>query len=300
VQRAAVEKLIKAGAFDCFGARRAQLWAVLPAALQVAQEVQQDRRKGQGGLFDSPGSDEAASPSTLPDVAEWPNNEKLKYEKEALDFYLSSHPLAQHAQDLRGFSTHSTIQLADVGAQQEVVIGGMLTQVRLQNTKKPGRNGHSRYARCKLEDLEGTIECVMWPDDFVRYKDVFGEDRICFVKAHVERVREEPSLRLLHLLDIDQAKRELTRGLLLSVSSGELSPGALDGVSLILQRARGSCPVFLSIRDPAGKRAVLKLANDYSVNPSTVSVAELESLLGSGRVGFTGLGNGNGKRNGAG
>jgi DNA polymerase-3 subunit alpha len=301
VQRAAVEKLIKAGAFDCFDARRAQLWAVLPGALQVAQEVQQDRRKGQGGLFDAAGdADGEASPTSLPDIPEWPNNEKLKYEKEALDFYFSSHPLAQHAQDLRGFSTHTTTQLADVGPQQEVVIGGMLTQVRLQNTKKPGRNGHSRYARCKLEDLEGAVECVMWPDDFVRYKDTFLEDRICFVKAQVERVREEPSLRLLHLLDIDQAKRELTRGLLLSVSSGELSPGALDGVSLILQRARGSCPVFLSVRDPGGKRAVLKLANDYSVNPSTVSVAELESLLGSGHVGFTGLGNGKRNGNGAG
>jgi DNA polymerase-3 subunit alpha len=293
VQRSALEKLVKAGAFDVMGARRAQLYAVLPAALQVAQETQQDRRKGQGSLFESSnGTEDTAAPASLPDIPEWPNGEMLKYEKEALDFYFSSHPLAQHAQDIHGFSTHSTTQLAEVGPNQEVVIGGMLTQVRLQNTKKPGRNGHSRYARCKLEDLEGAVECVMWPDDFVRYKDEFTEDRICFVKAQVERVREEPSLRLLHLLSIEQAKRELTRGLLISLPSGELSPGAMDGVGLILQRARGSCPVFLSVRDGTGKRAVLKLASDYNVNPATVSMAELESLLGSGRVGFTGLGNG--------
>lgn len=300
VQRAALEKLIKAGAFDRLASRRAQLWAVLPAALQVAQEMQQDRSKGQGSLFEAAESDDAAaSPVTLPDVPEWPNAEKLKYEKEALDFYFSSHPLAQHAHELRSFSTHSTAQLNELGPNQEVVIGGMLTQVRLQNTKKPGRNGNSRYARLKLEDLDGSVECVMWPDDFVRYQAECTEDRICFVKAQVERVREEPSLRLLHLLNIDQAKRELTRGLLLSVATGELSPGALDGVGLILQRARGPCPVYLSVSDPVGKRAVLRLGSEYSVNPATVSLAELQSLLGAGRVTFTGAGNGK-QRNGAG
>src|SRR5207247_6557142 len=92
VSRAAIEKLIKSGAMDCFGARRAQLLHVLSGALQAAGELQQDRRHGQKNFFDTfelsaPSSGPAAD--TLPNIAEWSDTEKLKYEKEALDFYIS-------------------------------------------------------------------------------------------------------------------------------------------------------------------------------------------------------------------
>ena len=50
------------------------------------------------------------------------------------------------------------------------------------NTKK-ARNGNSRYARFKLEDFTGAAECVMWPDDYVKYKDLVEEDKIVFIQA---------------------------------------------------------------------------------------------------------------------
>src|SRR5262249_8628735 len=148
-------------------------------------------------------------------------------EKEALDFYITSHPLAQYEEMLRRFSTHSVSQVASLGMNQEVIIGGMLTQVRYQNTKK-ARNGNTRYLRCRLEDFSGSLECVMWPDDFLRYKDEVHEDRICFVKGSVERTREEPGLVLTRLISIEQAQRELTKGLLLTLSLGVHGPGEIE------------------------------------------------------------------------
>src|SRR5207249_9929302 len=144
---------------------------------------------------------------------------KLRNEKEALDFYFSSHPLAQHEQDLRRFSPYTVQQLANLPPNQEVILGGMLTQIRFQNTKK-ARNGNSRYVRCKVEDLTGTVECVMWPDDFVRFKEEFREDRVCFVKGAVERTRDEPGLVLSRIFSLEQAARELTRFVVLSMTVG--------------------------------------------------------------------------------
>src|SRR5262249_31997594 len=152
-----------------------------------------------------------------------PASEKLKYEKEALDFYVSSHPLAQHEEVLRRFSTHAVSQLVELSAGQEVVMGGMLTQVRFQTTKK-ARNGNSRYARFKLEDYTGAAECVMWPDDFIRFKDLVQEDRICFIVASVERTREEPGLVVTRVLTVEQAQRERTTGLALALRLGEHGP----------------------------------------------------------------------------
>ncbi len=296
VSKAAIEKIIKAGAMDCFGARRAQLWHVLPRALQSASQLQTDRKHGQLNLFetldgsDAP-ADGAGAAEALPEVEEWPPAEKLKYEKEALDFYVSSHPLAQYDDMIQLFSSHRAGSLRELENGQEVLIGGMLTLVRFMNTKK-ARNGNSRYARFKLEDFSGIAECVMWPDDYVRYKDLVEEDRICFVGATVEKTREEPGLLVNRILTIEQAQKERTTGVVLALRLAEHGPGQLDQVARILQRARGSVPVFLYVRDAVGKQMVLKAADLFRVNPANLARGELEAVLGPGTVHFSRQGNG--------
>jgi DNA polymerase-3 subunit alpha len=292
VSRAAIEKLIKAGAFDSLAARRAQLMHVLPRALQAAGELQEDRRHGQLNFFEALEGAHGPAATVLPDIAEWPNSDKLKNEKEALDFYVTSHPLAQYEDVVGRFSTHSVSQIRELPADQEVIIGGMLTQVRYMNTKK-ARNGNSRYVRCKLEDLTGAAECVLWPDDYLRCKDEVHEDRICFVKAAVERTREEPGLVLNDILSVEQAQRQLTKWLLLDLSVGTHSLSALDALAGVLQRTPGACPVYVQVRDVGGKRALLKASEEFHINPASLSTADLEMILGPGRVKFRGA---NGKR----
>jgi DNA polymerase-3 subunit alpha len=300
VSRAGIERLIKAGACDRFG-KRAPLMHALARAVQAATELQEDRRSGQLSLFGA-GDGVAAAPTSsaspdLPDVPEWPDSEKLKNEKEALDFYFSSHPLAQYADDLHRFATHTADQLGNLIANQEVILGGVLTQIRLMNTKR-ARNGNTLYARCKLEDLTGTVVCVMWPEDYARHKDEFREERVCFVRGTVDRTREEPGLILTRILSIEQAQRELTKGLVLSLRLGIHGPEVIDTIGRMLQRAQGACPVFLSVRDGLGKRSVLKLGEAYRINPASVAIGELEMLLGQGCVKFSGPVNGH-SRNGS-
>ncbi|MGL4423121.1 MAG: DNA polymerase III subunit alpha, partial [Gemmataceae bacterium] len=103
VNKMAVERLIKAGAMDTFG-KRAALMLALEKAFSSAEQRLTDRKRGQRNFFDmlEGGADEENSTGGpgafgigVPDVPEWPELEKLKYEKEALDFYITSHPLAQ-------------------------------------------------------------------------------------------------------------------------------------------------------------------------------------------------------------
>ncbi len=294
VSKAAIERLIKVGAFDCFGAKRAQLMHVLPRALQSATEVQQDRRHGQLNLFETleqQTGDAPTAPQSLPDVDEWPTAELLKYEKEALDFYISSHPLAQYEEMLRLFATHQVNQLRDCSANQEVLIGGMLTQLRYMNTRK-ARNGNSRYVRCKLEDFTGAAECVMWPDDFVRYKDAVGEDAIRFVVATVERNREEPGLVIQRVLTVEEAQRERTTGLALALRLDRHDPRHIQELAAVLREARGRVPVFLYVRDPAGKLTKLKAGEEFCINPARLTKERLEAILGPKTAEYSRHGNG--------
>jgi DNA polymerase III subunit alpha len=283
VNKMALEKLIKAGAMDCFKAHRAQLLHLLPRALQAAEDRQADKRLGQRNLFDAFGADEpvvvATAAEELPDVEPWPESEKLKYEKEVLDFYLSSHPLAQREKDLRRFTSYTVEQLKGLSADHEVILGGMLTQVRYMNTKK-ARNGNSRYVRCKLEDFTGSAECVMWPDDYLRCKDEIEEDRICVIKGVVERNREEPGLVLSRVMSLEQAALELAKGLYLLVRMGQHRPNHIDALGEVLRRTPGPCPVYLTVRDGAGKDSVLKLGREFSINPATYAREDLEVILG--------------------
>jgi DNA polymerase-3 subunit alpha len=292
VPKSAIERLIKAGAFDAFG-KRAALMTALPNALQSAEQLQQDRKRGQMSFFDvmanGDGDGKGSRPvEDLPDVPEWPDSEKLKFEKEALDFYFSSHPLAQHEAELRRFATHTVEHLSKMEPLEEVLIGGMLTQVRFLNTKKPGRNGNSRYVRCKVEDFTGQAECVMWPDDFVRFKDEFVDDRIVFVKGAVEHKGEQPGLILTRVFDLETARKELTKGLVLTLALGEHAPQLVEQLGKELRRYPGTCPVYLQVRDGTGRRVVLRAGEQYRINVAELDIGRFEMLLGAGHVLYSG------------
>jgi DNA polymerase-3 subunit alpha len=285
VNRAAMEKLVKAGAFDCLAAHRSQIMTSLPRALQAASDRQNDRRMGQGNLFETFTSEEpvAAVAEELPNVPPWPEAEKLKYEKEVLDFYFSSHPLAQSEEELRRYATHTVAELRGLPADHEVTLGGMLTQLRFMNTKK-ARNGNSRYARCKVEDFTGAAECVMWPDDFVRCKVELKEDQIYFLKGVVERNRDEPGVVLTRVFTLEQARQEMATRLYLLARPNRVRPLDLDLLHDVLRRTPGPCPVFLTVEDAVGKKAVLRLGREFAVNASTFAATELEAILGTGTV----------------
>ena len=81
---------------------------------------------------------------------------------------------------------------------------------------------------------------------------------------------------------MEQAQRELARGLYLLVKPGVHRPQHIDALASVLVRAPGGCPVFLTVRDPSGKDAVLKLGREYAVNPGSYPHEELTALLGRG------------------
>jgi DNA polymerase-3 subunit alpha len=295
VTRAAVERLIKAGGMDAFAqpfAHRAQLLAALPGAVQAAEDLQNDRRRGQRNIFDliasdgdSNGTGGERDATPLPTVPRWSNTDQLKAEKEALDFYFSSHPLAEFDAALRRFSSHSCVSVTEARHGTEVRFGGMISMTRVMTTKKGGR-----FVRCKVEDFTGQVECVMWPDDYSRYVSEFADDRIYLFEAVVEDDQRNGGkiVILKRLMTLDQARTELTKGLVLHLTTGQHGPDTVDRLGTILTRKRGPCVVYVQVKDHEGRKAQFRLGDEYRVNPSEVPVDELEMLLGSGHVVFTG------------
>jgi DNA polymerase-3 subunit alpha len=291
-----IEKLIKAGALDRLGGHRAQQMMAVSRAIQAATERQEDKRKGQLNLFESfapAGEETTTTAEVLPEVPHWTETEKLKNEKEVLDFYFSSHPLAQHSTEIDRYATHRVADIKITEAGQEVTLGGMLIQIRYANTKN-ARNGNSRYMRCKIEDMSGVIECVMWPDDLVRCKDAVADDRVCFIKGTIDErsTREEPTLVLTRVLSVEQMQREGCGEVWLRMNLSEHQPPMIDRIAEVLGHYPGSCPVALVVYDAAGRKSLLKLSNQFRVNPLAFKPVEIEMLLGKGSVKLVGSSNG--------
>jgi DNA polymerase-3 subunit alpha len=227
----------------------------------------------------------AREATPLPSVPRWSNTEQLKAEKEALDFYFSSHPLAEFDAALKRFASHTCAVVNDARHGTEVRFGGMISGMRVMTTKKGGR-----FVRCKVEDFTGQVECVMWPDDYARYTGEFADDRIFLFEAGVEDDQRNGGkmVVLRRLMTLDQARQELTKGMVLNLEIGEHGPETVDRLGSILRRKQGACVVYVQVKDPEGRKAQFRLGDEFRVNPAEVPVDELEMLIGAGNVMFTG------------
>jgi DNA polymerase-3 subunit alpha len=267
--------------------------------MQAAAERQRDRKAGQLSLFESAAAQEEGGTApavggTLPDVPPWSEKDQLKFEKEVIDIYLTSHPLAQFAKELQRHSSHTADQVPLIQPGTEVTFGGMITQLRLKHTERV-RNGNSLYMRCKIEDFSGAAECVMWPDSFARYKDAVQEDRICFGRGILERQPgKDPIVVLSQVLSVEQMQKESCSEvwLRLRLSEHKEQWHLIDRIAPILKRYPGTCPVRLSVFDFAGKQCQLRLDRQFNVNPLALCAAEIEDLLGPGSVKLVGSSNG--------
>lgn len=287
VPKTAIEKLIKAGAMDTFCSNRARMMAGLNGAVQGAVHRQNDLKRGQGNLFDldigSNGTPTQDSSPELPDVPAWPEAERLKYEKEVLDFYFSSHPLAVYEQDLKRFITHQIGDLKGKPGEEEVILAGIVTTLKSGNTKK-ARNGLSRFLRFKLQDLSDVCDCVIWPDDLAKLGEDPLADGIYYVKGRLEVRGDQPSIVVSRVLTIDQAKRELAKGLYLRLRLDTHQNSTVDQLNAIIRKGLGSVPVFLKIHDAMEFACTLKLGKEFDVNPQKIPLADLEQLLGADNV----------------
>ena len=287
VNRSAIETLIKAGAFDSLGARRSQLSQVVERALQAGAAKAADRRSGQMGLFDDVEDDQEEQPAAagLPDLPEWHERDKLANEKEVLGFYLSSHPLAEHQKTLSTYCSHTTTEAAALKHRTELMLGGMLSAIKFSHTKNSRPGSPSRYAMFDLEDMDGVIRCILWPDRFVQYGELVQADAVLVALGTIDKRAgsDEANLIVAELLPLDQLKARFTRGLLLRVSEQSHGEEGLAKLHEILRGYPGNCELQLVIFLADGTRVPMS-CDRMRVEINNEMWSRLEELLGPGNL----------------
>jgi DNA polymerase-3 subunit alpha len=285
VNRTAIESLVKAGAFDALGGRRAQSFAAIDRALQAGAAAAADRRSGQMGLFGAEEEEEpaAAAVADLPDLPEWEPRDRLLKEKEVLGFYLSSHPLAEHEKTLAAYCSHTTVEAVALKHRSEVMLGGMISAIKLAHTKNPKPDKPSRYAMFDLEDTAGMIRCILWPEQFAQYGPLVEADAVRVVRGVIDKRpgSEEANLIINEILALEDLEARYTRSVairLLEESHGLLK---LEQLHEILRGYPGRYPLELTICLADGSRVPCQ-CGDFRLAIGAEMQSRVEALLGSG------------------
>jgi DNA polymerase-3 subunit alpha len=283
VHRAVTESLIKCGAFDSLGARRAQLLAALEEAVRMGERVQADRRIGQMSIFDQAAGSAAAEPPRLPEVAEFPPPTLLAMEKETLGFYLSRHPLAQHEGLLERFTTARAEDLPNRPAGERVVVGGLVTKVTVVSIRN-GANKGRRMARVQLEDMTGAFEAVVFPKLYESSRALFQKDAILFLEGTTDVGRDVPCVKVNEIVPVLQAEARLAHQVVIKLDCVGLAEETLGRLKVLFQQHPGPCPVLLRFVGHDRQVATLRVARQLGVSWNEELARGLDDLLGPEHV----------------
>ncbi len=283
VNRRVIESLIKCGAFDSFGAKRSQIMAVLDHALEIAQLNQADKVKGQISFFPIFESEESfrSNFEDLPDIAEWPENTLLAYEKEILGFYVTGHPLASFEDVIRTYGSTSSAGLSNLKDGEEADLGGIIVAIKRIVTRKG-----ERMAFVTLEDLDGICEVVVFPGAFEKSKEILKIDNLIFVKGRLDLRGEKPKLISVDIFPLTEVKERMTREVHVTVRLPGLEEEMLLRLKKIFLSHQGNCQVFLHLIDSDKKETVVAAGKNIASSATPELVRHIESLIGEKTVSF--------------
>ncbi len=283
VNRKVFESLIKCGAMDGFGKSRAQLMASLERVMDMAGVLHKDRQRGQLSFFDGVLPGDAPFTVVTDDVQqveEWSETQRLAYEKELLGFYVTGHPLAKHADLLEAFATCSISQLGAQRDQDAVLVGGIVTKCKLTVTKK----SNERMAIVELEDREGSLEALVFPEAFKKSGQLCRVGQVIFASGRVTLREDKPKILIDELIPIEQVRPRFTRAIQIDLRNRLIDEQFRQTLQNRLAGSAGPVPVYLQFTPPDQKSVTILLGNEFHVTPTDELIDQLVSLCGTGVI----------------
>jgi len=214
VNKRTIESFIKSGAFDGLGGTRKQFMIIY---VQIVDQVNQERKysmAGQLSLFDMVDDDQKAEfDIPLPKVGEYEKETRLAFEKEVLGVYLTGHPMEEYEEKWRKSISKTTLDFQldkETGAAKvhdgaKEIIGGIIATLAIKYTKT-----NKTMAILTLEDLLGTVEVVVFPRDYEKYKEYLQEENKVFIRGRVSEEDDAPSKLICEsVVPFSQTRKEL-------------------------------------------------------------------------------------------
>jgi len=282
VNKRTVESFIKAGAFgEEFGTRK-QLMQVYVGVMDGVAQEKKKGLTGQMSLFDfAEEKDRQEFEVRLPNVGEFTKEELLAFEKEVLGVYVSGHPLENYMAVLRKNTTTDTLafQLDEetnevkVNDGETVVLGGLIAGITRKTTKN-----NTTMAFLTLEDIFGTVEVILFPRDYEKYRTLLSEDAKVLIKGRVSA--EEDKAAKLICMEITELS-ELPRELWVRFDNKETFMAREEELYRLLAESDGRQEVVIYLNE---EKAMKRLPKNRSVEITEDLLAVLKTAFGEEQI----------------
>jgi DNA polymerase-3 subunit alpha len=239
VNRRVLESLVKCGGFDSVGASRAALLEGLDGVMRWAAAASESA--DQHSLF---GTANGGAPERFhfPPKSAWSEEELLAAERETLGFFITAHPLDRFRKHLAKLVTCRTVGLRDLPNQQKVTVAGVIQGMKLKNNKKG-----DRYATFFLEDREGIVEVIAWPDTYRKFEALLaGSDPLC-LSGRLDVSEERCQIIADEIVLLEEARVRAIREVQILISADDFTRQDMERLGQILSRHPGPCPTYLHV-----------------------------------------------------
>ncbi|MBI5640303.1 MAG: DNA polymerase III subunit alpha, partial [Nitrospirae bacterium] len=270
VNKKVLESLVKAGAFDSLGITRA---AAMHAVAEILSSAGKSARNvGQQSIFGD-AADEAG-PDAL---AEWDEAEVLKNEKEALGFYITGHPLTKYDALLSRIKAKKTSAVEHAADKADVIVGGILRAVKKKNVKSSGE----LMAYVTLEDDEGSVEVIVFPEQYKNSVDLMKKDLLVLVKGNIDRDEKGVKVRAREISGLDSAGKVVSKKIEVALKETESLADRLREIRSLVTQFPGDCQLYLRLRLEESQAVI---ATEVRIRPDTALIRSLEEIAGRGAV----------------
>lgn len=279
VNKRVIESLIKAGAFDRLGIDRALLYNNVDRAIEWGQKKQHEAEVGQGGLFAMFADPDADENAMLSQTDPWPESLKLAHEKETLGFYITGHPLRQHLEEIRAYANVDTASLTQKAAGSDIIIGGVVAQTRVMRTKKGNQMGV-----LLLEDLEGVVEVLVFPDTFAKAQEWLVADATVIVQGKLDS--DESATRVLarDVVPLECASEQLSTTVRVAIDALRAPADLAERLLPMIERKTGQAEIVFELRYPDRYTAFVRPNPYLKVRPDREFVNFIEEICGPDTV----------------
>ena len=279
VNRKVMESLVKAGALDSLVSRHEHeprsgsgINHVRAAAMDKMVRLMDGRNNlslfGQQSFF---GGDETEA------VQPWSDDELLNAEKEALGFYVTGHPINKYRRILGIMGVLKTSRLEELGDTTEVTISGIINTLKKTLTK--GKS--EQMAVYVVEDDEGTVECIAFPEIYRKYSDLIVKNNLVMVRGTLDKSEKGIKVLTREITTPEDAFLNQDFKIELKLADAALDEGLLRRIKDLLREHSGDCPVYVKLRDGDYETTIL---TEHNIRPGIDFIDSLEALAGDGNV----------------
>ena len=268
INKLQLEGLVKAGAFDKLNSNRKSLFNSIPNFITKSKNIFENKTNNQINLFDENENQDIEITSNIDD---WPFEERLSKEFEALGFFISDHPLNQFKEFFDDYKIINFFEFNNNIGTKEGNIAGTLLKVQERKTAKG-----NAYAVLKLTDLNSVFELFIFSDILEANREILKEGSSLFLTLLKSTTNDENRFTRINVQKIVSLNSLFDKPIS-EVIFKVKSKDQIDKLSKILNKT-GETKVSIEYQNKENT-IFLKLQNPREVDRKSLNLLKNEKIL---------------------